>query len=90
MKIQVVRVDGRIETLDLVGQIQASEPAQNGLGSLRVEAAGVDHFFHAKDGAYDGWGMEVHKLPFLTNADVTNLIEEIDKAREIREQGHAK
>ena len=34
MKIQVVRCDGKIETLNLAGQIQANDPAPDGQGSL--------------------------------------------------------
>ncbi len=89
MKIQVVRSDGRIETLDLIGRIDAHEAAPNGQGRLTVKNTGMEHFFRAADGAYDGWGMDVSEMP-LTLADVTGVVDEIDKGREICEPGQAK
>jgi len=84
MKIQVVRCDGRIETLQLVGTVQAGEPSPNGQGSLAVEATGMTHFFRAEDGAYDGWGMDVSEAN-LPQGDVIAFIEAVDRDREIKD-----
>jgi hypothetical protein len=61
MKIQVVRVDGGTETINLVGSVIANEPGSElefprNQSPIHVEATGMDYFFR-EDGKYDGWGM---------------------------------
>jgi hypothetical protein len=61
MKIQVVRTDGQIEVINLVGEITACEPGSEleyprNQSPLKVHATGMEYFFR-EDGKYDGWGM---------------------------------
>jgi hypothetical protein len=63
MKIQVVRCDGSIEVINLVGTMTAHEPGTEleyprNQSPLSVSATGMDYFFR-EDGRYDGWGMGV-------------------------------
>lgn len=84
MKIQVVRIDGQIETLNLIGTIRTEEPAPNGQSSLLIESTGTTHFFRAEDGAYDGWGMEVAETDGgLNEEDMLKFINAVEKDREI-------
>ena len=62
MKIQVVRIDGSIEVLNLVGTIEANEPGTEleyprNQSPLYVKATGMRYFFR-EDGRYDGWEAE--------------------------------
>ena len=61
MKIQVVRIDGGIETINLVGTVVAHEPGNDvefpwNQSPLSVTATGMNYFFR-EDGRYDGWAM---------------------------------
>ena len=49
-----------------------------------LKETGMEHFFRAEDGAYDGWAMDVHDLN-LKGVDVIGFIEEVDKGRQIQE-----
>lgn len=94
MKIQVFRVDGSIETINLVGTVIASEPGSelefpHNQSPLHVEATGMDYFFR-EDGRYDGWGMDVSGagLEVSTNNNdpmehVREFIRAIETDREI-------
>jgi len=86
MKIQVVRTDGRVETLELAGALYAKEPEPNGQGSLQL-ANGMTHFFRATDGAYDGWSVNVSELNLTNDHDALAIIEQIESARVVREAG---
>ena len=84
MKIQVVRVDGSIETISLVGTVTAHEPGNKleyprNQSPLHVAATGMDHFFR-EDGRYDGWGMACN-LP--TMDDAAALIDAVQEDREV-------
>jgi hypothetical protein len=86
MKIQVVRCDGRHETIHLIGTITVGEPALNGQGFLRIEETGTTHYFRAEDGAYDGWGMEISETGGeLDLNDVAQFVSAVEKCREIHE-----
>jgi hypothetical protein len=88
MKIQVMRCDGRTETLTLIGTIRAGEAAPNGQGSLLIESTGTTHFFRAEDGAYDGWGIEVAEIDGgLNKEDMLKFINAVEKDREIHNTG---
>jgi hypothetical protein len=90
MKIQVMRCDGQIETLNLVGRVHAFEASPGGQGHLLIESTGTSYFFRAEDGAYDGWGMEMHEAgEQLDEADVAKFIEAVEKDREIHQPGKA-
>ena len=72
MKIQVVRIDGSIEVLNLVGTIEANEPGTEleyprNQSPLYVKATGMRYFFR-EDGRYDGWEAE-RAIP-LTFSDI--------------------
>jgi len=90
MKIQVVRVDGGIEIINLVGTVTAHEPGQEleyprNQSPIHVDATGMDYFFR-EDGKYDGWGMAVsiplEGMPDDPPSEVTGFIEAIEKDRE--------
>jgi hypothetical protein len=64
MKIQVLRVDGNVEVINLVGTVTAHEPGGDlpyprNQSPIHVEETGADYFFR-EDGRYDGWGMSVN------------------------------
>lgn len=83
MKIQVVRCDGEVETLTLLGTVKVGEPVDGGQGTLLVEETGTTHFFRAEDGAYDGWGMEVGESEGVLNvADTLRFIDALEESRE--------
>jgi hypothetical protein len=86
MKIQVVRSDGRLEVLNLIGTIRVTEPAPGGLASLLLESTGTIHFFCGEDGTYEGWGMEVSDLGF-TPSDAAAFANEVEKHRTIYGSG---
>jgi hypothetical protein len=86
MKIQVVRVDGNIETINLVGKIVAYEPSSDlefprNQSPLSVEATGMDYFFR-EDGRYDGWGMGCD----LPKQEAESLVQAIQADREIEQK----
>ena len=63
MKIQVVRVDGTIEIINLVGEVTANEPHGDlefprNQSPLVVNATGMRYYFR-EDGIYDGWEMAI-------------------------------
>lgn len=83
MKIQVLRVDGNIETINLVGNCIAHEPGSElefprNQSPLCVTETGMDYFFR-EDGRYDGWGMRVS----LSVDEATSFIGAIESEREI-------
>ena len=93
MKIQVVRIDGGIETINLVGTVIACEPGQElpfprNQSPLKVKATGMDYFFR-EDGRYDGWGMAVN-IPAADDndpmKDARALIEAVEADREFPEE----
>lgn len=54
MKIAVTRCDGGTEILTLSDPVTINE----GRRQAHIhDASGIDHFFRAEDGYYDGWGM---------------------------------
>jgi hypothetical protein len=87
MKIQVVRVDGKIETINLVGSVIVHEPGSTlkyprNQSPIHVPATGMDYFFR-EDGRYDGWGMSCSVDGLLEAKALTEAIEadrEIDDA----------
>jgi hypothetical protein len=84
MKIQVVRVDGRIEILTLVGPVISHEGIVGGLSSLET-ITGTTHFFRQHDGAYDGWSMNCGSA-FKTKEEVLKFIDAVERDREIHER----
>lgn len=88
MRIQVVRCDGRTETINLIGKVLANESAPGEQGSLFIEATGTTYFFRAEDGAYDGWSMNVSDAEGkLSEEDLAKLIDAVEKDREIHQIG---
>jgi hypothetical protein len=90
MKIQVMRTDGQVETLNLIGRVQVIESAPGGQGHLLIESTGTSHFFRAEDGAYDGWGMDVSDEDgALSEKDAAEFIKAVEKDRKIHQPGKA-
>lgn len=88
MKIKVVRADGSIETINLVGSITAREPRNDlefprNQSPLCVHATGTDYFFR-EDGIYDGWGMSC----IASEEEGLYLAEAVEKDREIEPPHH--
>lgn len=81
MKIQVVRMDGTIEAINLVGMIQASEGSDGGMSALLISSTGSEYFFMA-DGTYDGWGM-MFEGNGLLHEDAMAIAKAIEADREI-------
>jgi hypothetical protein len=68
-KIQVRHKDGRIEVINMVGEVQIQECTDNcGLSCFYTPAIGSRHFFD-REGAYDGWEMEISGVPLNATAD---------------------
>lgn len=87
MKIQVVRCDGQIETLNLTGTLRAEEASAGGQGSLLIDSTKTTHFFRL-DGAYDGWGMDIADQDgALDERQAIALIEAVERDREIHRPG---
>ena len=81
MKIQVVRQDGDIETLDLLGAGIATDPSPGGQGCLKIGK--TSHFFN-EDGTYDGWGMDVAEAEGnLNENDLLDFISVVKRTRVI-------
>jgi len=92
MKIQVVRIDGSKEILNLVGTIEAIEPGNQveyprNQSPLYVKATGMRYFFR-EDGLYDGWEAEC-SFPIPEGEDpmkaVNAFADAIDADREFPE-----
>lgn len=77
MKIQVIRCDGQIETLTLVGPLAVTESA---IMPHLQDATGMDHYFNP-DGTYDGWG---RSSCGMSAEDAKRLIETTELCREVR------
>jgi hypothetical protein len=78
MKIQVVRQDGRHETLTLTEPLTLVRgERQNTL----VTQTGMEHFF-TQEGRYDGWGMPVGGIAVPANQEGFNHIKEFIDAVE--------
>lgn len=82
MKVQVVRVDGSVEAIELVGRIIVKEP-EGGLGMISLESTGADHYF-TKDGQYDGWGLAVSGLD---ESEATSVADAIERNRQVFPKG---
>jgi len=84
MKIRVQRKDGRIEILELHGELSGPSPAQNELGHVfelrHFNAGGVDHYFDL-EGYYDGWGGAVN----CNAASAEQIIEAMEQKRKIED-----
>lgn len=88
MKIQVVREDGNIETIHLIGTIKINENNDDGQATLTIESTGTSHFFRAVDGAYDGWGMEVAEVDGgLDRESAARFIQAVEHSRQVRKPG---
>lgn len=79
MKIQVKRAaDDSVETLTLVPPVTIR---LGGVLNILSDSSGVDHYFVAETGLYDGWGMA---MPEGTNiAQAGNAIDRFEESREI-------
>lgn len=75
VKIQVVRVDGRHETLTLTAPVTVRE-------HVVITGTGMEHFF-LDDGRYDGWGMPLGDGLQGTEEDAFGIAEAIESDREI-------
>ena len=93
MKIQVVRVDGTHETINLVGTIVAHEPGREldfprNQSPLHVKATGMRYFFR-EDGRYDGWEAEC-SIPVAAGEDpmkeIKSFADAIDADREFPDE----
>jgi hypothetical protein len=85
MKIQVVRIDGSVEILNLVGTIEASEPGTDleyprNQSPLYVKSIGMRYFFR-EDGRYDGWEAEC-AIPISEGEDPMTVVKDFADAIE--------
>ena len=80
MKMQVIRCDGRTETLTLRAGAWRSV---DGVLLDRLTDGGCEHFF-TKDGRYDGWGGSV---ACATAKESTEVIAVMEEKREISGTG---
>lgn len=77
MKLRVIRVDGRVETINLVGPVEI----HHGEKMDHVHSAdGLDYYF-LLDGTYDGWGAAASTG--MTMEDAVESIERIERERKI-------
>lgn len=74
MKIQVIRCDGKTETITLTDPVSISRG--EGMNCLKT-STGFEHFF-TQDGIYDGWGMSFAG----SFEEAESVIEEVEKGRE--------
>lgn len=80
LKIQVVRHDGRHETLTLAGPVVLHPSSKGGQGSIAT-STGTSHFF-SKDGVYDGWETAVSGIAL---GGIAAFVEATESDREIEE-----
>lgn len=95
MKLEVLRMDGKSEVLNVVGSCEFHEPRANedgsdvGQGCIYCPAIGMRYFFSA-DGRYDGWEAEV-AIPMgdpngAIPPDVVDFVRKIEEGRDVRER----
>ena len=77
MKMRVLRRDGFIETISVVGPVEVHHG--DGMDHLH-SGDGMDHYF-LHDGTYDGWGIAAPQG--MTMETMTETIERVERDRKI-------